>query len=50
MTATAEFRAAVLRKCRESAEMKERFFAACSCTRCSTQSTGSPSSGSRSSV
>jgi D-sedoheptulose 7-phosphate isomerase len=26
MTATAEFREAVLRKCRESAEMKERFF------------------------
>ena len=28
MTATAEFRAAVLRKCHESADMKERFFAA----------------------
>jgi len=28
MTATAEFRQAVLRKCRESAEMKERFFEA----------------------
>src|SRR3954467_8544888 len=28
MTATAEFREAVLRKCRESADMKERFFSA----------------------
>jgi D-sedoheptulose 7-phosphate isomerase len=28
MTATAEFREAILRKCRESAEMKERFFEA----------------------